>query len=124
MENVETTLNYELDEVLMSELSGKQDASELIAVVNIKSDEIISVPETSKRDPIFVLFDRPSNKGNLGTTLRSCDAFGAELLVITGHGVDIYDPEVIAASAGSFFKVPFVRLSDNSEINRYIDELK
>ena len=125
LENIKTNLNYELDDVLMNELSGKQDVSELIAVANMKNDEnIFIIPETLRSDPVFVLFDRPSNKGNLGTTLRSCDAFGAELLIITGHGVDIYDPEVIAASAGSFFKVPFVRLSDNSEINRYINELK
>jgi TrmH family RNA methyltransferase len=70
------------------------------------------------------LLDRPSNKGNLGTILRSCDALGVEELVVTGHSVDIYDPDVIGASMGSFFKVPIRKLSDNSDIDIYLNELK
>ena len=33
------------------------------------------------------MFDRPSNKGNLGTMIRSCDALGADMLIITGHAI-------------------------------------
>ena len=114
--------NYELTESLMNELSGKEDTSELIAIVKMKSNAENDI-EMSE-NPIIALFDRPSNKGNLGTLLRSCDAFGVEKLMITGHCVDIYDPDVISASMGSFFKLPFIRLSDKVEIDSYIANLK
>jgi len=120
--NIKTTVNYELAEPLMIELSGKEDTSELIAISDMKNnaDNEKEMSET----PIVALFDRPSNKGNLGTLIRSCDAFGVDKLIITGHSVDIYDPKVIGASMGSFFKVPFIRLSDNAQIDKYIDGLK
>ena len=122
LRNVKTKVNYELLENLMNELSGKEDTSELIAIVNMR-DNAENEKEMSE-NPIIALFDRPSNKGNLGTLIRSCDAFGVDKLIITGHCVDIYEPDVISASMGSFFKLPFIRLSDNIEIDKYITELK
>ena len=115
-----TTINYSLSEELMAELSGKTDPSELMAIVNMQPPEAGLLPVS----PVIVLFDRPSNKGNLGTLLRSCDALGVDRLVITGHSTDIYDPEVIIASMGSFFRLPFLRLSDNRHIDEYINDLR
>lgn len=119
---VKTKINYELTEELMNEFSGKENASELIAVAEMKSNT--KEPNELSKNPVLALFDRPSNKGNLGTIIRSCDAFGVEELIITGHSIDIYDPEVIGASMGSFFKLPFLKLSDNGEIDGYITKLK
>jgi len=122
LRNVKTEVNYQLTENLMSELSGKENTSELMAAVKMKSNS-----ENDKKlsvNPVIALFDRPSNKGNLGTMLRSCDAFGVEKLIITGHSVDIYEPDVIGASMGSFFKVPFIKLTDNSGIVEYMADLK
>jgi rRNA methylases len=118
---VKTKVNYELSASLMAELSGKEDTSELIAVAEMKGND---GDMTLSENPLIVLFDRPSNKGNLGTLIRSCDAFGADELIITGHSVDVYEPDVISASMGSFFKLPFRRLSDNSEIDEYIAGLR
>jgi TrmH family RNA methyltransferase len=114
-------INYALYNGLMDELSDKSDTSELLAIVQMSEDN--NKIELSQK-PILCLFDRPSNKGNLGTMLRSCDALGVEELIVTGHSVDIYDPEVIGASMGSFFKVPFKKLSNNSNIDNYLNELK
>lgn len=120
LQRIKTDVNYELTEHLMNDLSGKEDASELIAIVKMKEHIKIKMSE----NPLIALFDRPSNKGNLGTLLRSCDALGIEQLIITGHSVDIYDPDVIVASMGSFFKVPFVKLADKLEIEAYLNQLK
>ena len=81
--NVSTDMNYCLTAELMRELSGKEDTSELMAVIEMRQDSLESVPLSD--NPFIVLFDRPSNKGNLGTMIRSCDALGADLLIITGH---------------------------------------
>ncbi len=39
-------------------------------------------------DACIVLLDRPGNPGNLGSIVKSCDAFGASGIVVTGHSVD------------------------------------
>jgi len=120
LQNTPTYINYALADGLMEALSDKTEPSELLAIVEMQPPVL---SQLSKK-PIFALVDRPSNKGNLGTLLRSCDALGVERLIITGHSVDIYDPEVIGASMGSFFKVPFLRLLDNQEIDGYIADLR
>lgn len=117
---IETRVNYCLSAALMALLSGKEDASELLAVVRMRGNLPFQLPE----NPVLALFDRPSNKGNLGTVLRSCDALGVSGLIITGHAVDVYEPEVVAASMGSFFKVPFQRLSAKEEVEGALAKLR
>lgn len=122
LRQVRTEVNYELAAPLLAELSGKEDTSELMAVVKMRPDDLSRLGRPDC--PLFVLFDRASNRGNLGTILRSCDALGADGLILTGHGVDLYDPEVVGASMGSFFHVPAVRVSDNETVFRFIADMR
>lgn len=119
---VKTQVNYNLTPALLKELSGKEDTSELMAIIEMREDVLEDVPLSP--NPFIVLFDRPSNKGNLGTMIRSCDALGADLLIITGHAVDLYEPDVVVAAMGSFFSLPTVRVADNTKLYQYIESLK
>ncbi len=119
---VETEVNYELHGGLMAELSSKEDTSELLAIIKMRDDSLENL--TFSDNPLIVLFDRPSNRGNLGTIIRSCDSFGVDALILTGHGVDLYDKDVIVASMGSFFKLPVVRACDNDTLFAFIQNLK
>lgn len=114
-----TQENYCLTDELMAELSGKTDTSELVAIFEIKKAKL-----KFSKNPIIVLFDRPSKKGNLGTIIRSADAFGVDDILVCGHGVDIYDPEIIVSSMGSYFATNLVKLETNEEIVSTINELK
>lgn len=129
--SVETTVNYQLSIELAAELSGKEDISELMAVVEMKKTQRWLDAETdgsagqpAAENPLLVLFDRPGNKGNLGTILRTCDALGADGLILTGHGVDLYDPEVLQASMGSFFRVPVWQAESNEELDVFLEQLR
>ncbi|MGI5898565.1 MAG: TrmH family RNA methyltransferase [Christensenellales bacterium] len=117
-----TDINYPLTDALMADLSGKEDASELIAAVKIRDDSPGRI--RLQEIPLLALFDRPSNHGNLGTIIRSCDFLGVNGLILTGHSADLYDPEVIAASMGSFFKLPVVRIAEGKMLMEYISGLK
>ena len=122
LRTVGTEMNYRLTEELLGELSGKTDTSELMAVVGMREDKL---KESYLSDnPFIVLFDRPSNRGNLGTMIRSCDALGADLLIMTGHGVDLYDPDVVVSAMGSFFKLPVVRAADNNALWSFAADVK
>lgn len=120
--NVNTDENYCLTAELMRELSDKEDTSELMAVIEMREESFENVPLSD--NPFIVLFDRPSNKGNLGTMIRSCDALGADMLIVTGHAVDVYDPDVIVSAMGSFFNLPVIRIADNNVLFEYISKLK
>jgi RNA methyltransferase, TrmH family len=47
--------------------------------------------------------------GNLGTILRSGEAFGAGGILIGENTVSPFNPKVVRGSAGSLFRLPFVR---------------
>ena len=122
LQDVPTEQNYCLTPELMQSLSKKEDTSELMAVIGMREDSLESVPLSD--NPFIILFDRPSNKGNLGTMIRSCDALGADLLILTGHAVDLYDPDVVVSAMGSFFNMPVIRIADNNQLFAYIQDLK
>ena len=119
---VKTEMNYCLTPELMRDLSGKEDTSELMAVIEMREDSLETVQ--LGKVPFIVLFDRPSNRGNLGTMIRSCDALGADMLILTGHGVDLYDPDVVVSAMGSFFNLPVIRMADQDVLFRFVDEMK
>ena len=122
LSSVPTQVNFALAPALMAELSGKADTSELMAVIKMRKDDPEALPLSE--NPLIVLFDRPSNKGNLGTIIRSCDAFGADALLLTGHGVDLYDADVISSTMGSFFNLPVARIAGNDALFDYIGALR
>lgn len=120
--STKTDENYLLRPELMNDISNKTDTSEILAIVKMKEDNFNNIH--IKDNPFIVLLDRPSNKGNLGTIIRSADALGIDGILITGHAVDIYDPDVITSSMGSFFNVPFIRFSEHLNIYDYLNQLR
>ncbi len=116
--------HLELTPALMADLSGKTDTSELMAVVKMRDDKTTEIHPKKGGAPLIALFDRPSNKGNLGTIIRSLDALGADGLILTGHGVDLYDKEVVGASMGSFFALPVIRMTAHSDLVEYMESLR
>jgi 23S rRNA (uridine2479-2'-O)-methyltransferase len=98
---------------LLRELGEKdEDAPELLAVVAMPADDYARIAVTP--DLLAVAFDRPSSPGNIGTLVRSADAFGAAGVIVTGHAADPYDPKSVRASTGSVFTVPLVRTASHS----------
>ena len=117
----EATL-YELPFELFAKLSQKNETSELLAVVQMPRDDLAHIP--LENDLLIILIDRSANPGNLGTILRSCDALGAHGVIVTGHSVDLYAPAVIAASAGSLFALPSVRLPSHNEVTPWLERVR
>jgi tRNA G18 (ribose-2'-O)-methylase SpoU len=120
--NSHAQIFYELHGDLMDKLSDKEDTSELIAIVSIPNDDTSRIEVNDQM--VVVVFDRPSNRGNLGTIIRSCDALGCQGLIITGHTVDLYDPETIRASMGSFFNLTTIRMTSPNDIQEWVHNLR
>jgi tRNA G18 (ribose-2'-O)-methylase SpoU len=90
---------------LMAELGGQDTAPEVLLVGRIPADDLARVD-----GDLVVVLDRPSSPGNLGTAIRSADAFGADGVIVTGHAADPFDPQAVRATTGSLFAVPVVRV--------------
>jgi TrmH family RNA methyltransferase len=104
---------------LLAELGEKDEsAPELIAVMEMPPDDLDRI----KVEPDFlgVVFDRPTGPGNIGSIIRSADAFGADGLIVTGHAADVYDPKSVRASTGSIFALPAVRIPSQREVMEWV----
>lgn len=100
---------------LLRELGEKDDgAPEVVAVAAIPADDFSRIPHAGSL--LAVVFDRPASPGNIGTLIRSADAFGAHGLIVTGHAADPYDPKSVRASTGSLFAVPVVRAASHADV--------
>ncbi|WP_433605231.1 TrmH family RNA methyltransferase [Dactylosporangium sp. CA-139114] len=108
---------------LMRELGGKDDAApELLAVVAMPEDDLGRIPVGPAM--LTVVFDRPASPGNIGTLVRSADAFGASGVIVTGHAADVYDPKAVRASTGSLFALPVVQMPSHQAVLSWVAGLR
>src|SRR5215510_14745559 len=80
--------------------------------------------DINTENPFLIVFDRPGDHGNLGSIIRSANAFNADGIFIIGHGVDIYEPKVIRASLGSIFFTKIVKIESMETLTVYIKKQK
>ena len=111
--------SFDLTPALMQELSEKEATSEIIVIAGQPGHNLSTI-----KGGQTLLIDRPSSPGNLGVTVRSCDSFGLDSIIISGHAVDPFDPKCIAASRGTVFTIPIVKASSNAEIIEFLNSKK
>ena len=104
---------------LLAELGEKDEAApELVAVLELPPDDLDRIPV--RPDFLGVVFDRPTGPGNIGSIIRSADAFGAHGVIVTGHAADVYDPKAVRATTGSLFGIPAVRAPSQREVIEWV----
>src|ERR1700719_2695322 len=77
------------------------------ALVRLKDFSLAHVLERLQVGPIIVLAGL-QDPGNLGTILRSAEAFGSAGVVLGEGTVSPFNSKVIRASAGSMFRLPVI----------------
>ncbi|HEY1368790.1 MAG TPA: TrmH family RNA methyltransferase [Gaiellaceae bacterium] len=117
-----TDVHVEVEPSLFAALSGKEEPSEVLVLAELPTDDLARIRPGG--DALLVAFDRPVSPGNLGSVIRSLDAFGGDGLVVTGHAADPYDPQSVRASMGSLFAVPTVRADSLDAVAEWLDTLR
>lgn len=115
-------VHLELTTPLLAKVSGKTDTSELLAVTAMPPDDLHRLPIHQQMR--LVLLDRPASPGNLGTIIRTCDAFGIDGVLLSGHAVDLYSPETINATVGSLFALPVVRIGGVNDLLAWLHQVE
>ncbi len=106
--NYEAQNKYKVNKKILEKLSTTKSPSPVIATT--------LRPKSSEKDFLkfkkIALFENIKDTGNLGTILRSAEAFGIEGIILAGNSTDPYSSKVIRASAGNIFKMPILEGAD------------
>jgi RNA methyltransferase, TrmH family len=91
------------DEVFQSVVATEtpQGVAALVRLKPHKIDDLLATP-----DPLIVAAAGVQDPGNLGTMIRSAEAFGAAGVLVGAGTVSPYNSKVVRAAAGSLFRLP------------------
>ena len=104
--HVETLL---LPDKLFASAVPSQSPQGVAALVHLKLFSLDDVLSSASDGPLLVI-DGVQDPGNLGTILRSAEAFGAKGVLLGEGTVSAYNNKVVRASAGSVFRIPLTKV--------------
>jgi TrmH family RNA methyltransferase len=96
----------EVSEPVMDRISYREQAEGLLVVAPQVTRDLPSLELGAA--PLLVVLEAVEKPGNLGAVLRVADGAGADAVIVCGGGTDLFNPNVLRASRGSFFSVPTV----------------
>ncbi len=91
---------------IIEKISDAKTPQAVLAVVKIAEEE---VSLTSGR---YIYCDDLQDPGNVGTVIRTADAFSFEGVILSQGSADVYSPKVIRSSQGSVFNIKIMRNKD------------
>jgi TrmH family RNA methyltransferase len=112
--HVETLL---LPDKLFASAVPSQTPQGVSALVHVKTFSIEDILDNSSAGPLLVITG-VQDPGNLGTIIRSAEAFAAKGVLLSEGTVSAYNNKVIRASAGSAFRLPIAKVALEAAIGQ------
>ena len=106
----ERTETLVLPDALFKSIAPSETPQGVAALIKLQAFSSEQLLESAAAGPLVVVAGL-QDPGNLGTILRSAEAFGAAGVFLTEGTVSPYNSKVLRGSAGSIFRLPFVRSS-------------
>ena len=100
---------------VLKKISTTESAPDAVAVGVQKRYKFSGIKNVERA----LLLENIKDAGNLGTILRTSAAFGADMVVLYGNSVDLYNPKVVRSSVGCLWKVPVIIVKDFDELKNY-----
>lgn len=97
---------YAAPPALLAQVSGLTTPQSVIFCA-VQPTHSLSVLNTAQR---MVLLEGIQDPGNLGTILRTADAFGVDGVMLCEGCVDRFSPKVVRATMGALFRLPLLSL--------------
>jgi TrmH family RNA methyltransferase len=118
--NVDTLL---FSDTLFDSVVPSETPQGVAALVRWKDFSLEDVIERVQIGPVVVLVG-VQDPGNMGTILRSAEAFGCAGAIMGEGTVSSFNSKVIRASAGSIFRLPTVSAKGAGEIDKISSKLR
>jgi RNA methyltransferase, TrmH family len=93
---------YVVDDRTLRKISDLDTPTGLVAIARQQLRDLA----TLLQGPLTLVLADLNDPGNVGTLVRSAEAFGASGAVLGSLGVDPYHPKVVRGAMGSIFRLP------------------
>ncbi|MGI6367903.1 MAG: TrmH family RNA methyltransferase [Anaerolineae bacterium] len=103
-------------------LSDRDTPQGLSAVVRMSTSTLEDL--TPGPDALLVVAWQLQTPGNLGSIIRTSDAIGADAVIVVEPSADLYDPQTIRATMGSFYALPTIRVPEEGLLCQWLARLK
>lgn len=94
---------YKVPQSLFGELSDTDTPQGVLAVMQIPENSFVPDAECKS----IIVLDKVSEPGNMGTVIRTAEAFGYDAIYLMSGCTDIYSPKTVRATMGSLFRMKF-----------------
>jgi TrmH family RNA methyltransferase len=101
-------------ESILIKMAYKERPEGLIAVSPKKKHSLSDLPQV--KNGLYLVLEAIEKPGNLGSIMRSADASGVNGILICDKCTDVYNPNVLTASTGAIFYVPFAECSSEEAL--------
>lgn len=108
----------EIEKKIFDEITDTQNTQGVIGLVKLEQKEF---DLESSKGKFMLILDRIQDPGNLGTIIRTADAAGVDMVVMTKGTVDPYNEKVLRSTMGSIFTVPLYHIEDTAQ---FLNEIK
>ena len=81
---------------------------------------VMKIPKYSlenEENKNIILLDKVQDLGNIGTIIRSCNAFGVDTILCTSGTADVYSPKAVRATMGGILNVKIIYLDGIEKLN-------
>lgn len=113
----ELNITRKVSEDVLEYISETETPQGIVAVAKMHIRQIEDMDFKDARTLFFL--DGLQDPGNMGTIIRSADAFNIDGIIIKSGTVDPYNPKVVRATMGSIFRVPIYYLHNiDDEISK------
>jgi TrmH family RNA methyltransferase len=106
------------DKRIIEEISDTENPQGIIAIVKFNEYSLKEILKSENNS--LILLDRLQDPGNIGTIIRTADAFGIDGVILTKGCVDVYNPKVVRSTMGSLFRVPMVFVDDTIDTLKFL----
>lgn len=82
----------------------------ILAVIHKEDLTLEKALERTPGNPFIVTLERVQDPGNMGTIIRTAEAAGADMILVTKNSTDPYGDKALRSSMGAIFLIPVIEV--------------
>ncbi len=116
IESIENIKILEFDENIFKYVTDTVTPQGILIVLEIPKYDLES--ELKSNNNNILILDKVQDLGNIGTIIRSCNAFDIETVLCISGTADVYSPKALRSTMGGILNTKVIYLNDINELQK------